>query len=144
MSLPASSQHKNTLEKDKKPSHHYSGREKFSSAANFCVQSFPFLAIPKFWDIFSLLRMRALQCRLGFHWKEWWTFPLCSLLWVLVAASCSKRKGKDIPSRCEMIHRQHLRSSKDSQSILQPESRMSGLWFYLICQMREAACLFLN
>lgn len=67
MSLPASSQLKNTLEKDKKPSHHYSGREKFSSAANSCVQSFPFLAIPNFWDIFSLLRMRAAQCRLGFH-----------------------------------------------------------------------------
>lgn len=68
MSLPASSQLENTLEKEKKPtSHHYSGREKFSSAANFCVQSFPFLAVPVFWDIFSLLGMRGLQCRLGFH-----------------------------------------------------------------------------
>lgn len=40
----------------------------------------------------------------------------CQLCRILVAASCSIRKGKNIPPRCEMIHRRHLSSSKDSVS----------------------------
>lgn len=56
MSLPASSQLKNTLEKEKKPSHHYSGREKFSSAANLLCPVLSLLSNPKFLGYIQLIR----------------------------------------------------------------------------------------
>lgn len=68
MSLPASSQLKYTLEKEKKNPATITvvGRNSPQQPV-CCVQSFPFLAIPNFWDIFSLSGMGAVQCRLVFH-----------------------------------------------------------------------------
>lgn len=134
MSLPASSQLKHTLEKEKTPSHHCSGREKFSSAANLLCPVLSLLSNPKLLGYIQLIRN-------GSSSMQTWVSPkgmvntsplsspvsLCSSSAVLVAASCSQMKGNNIPSSCEMIHRQHLRSSDDSQSILQPESQLSEL-----------------
>lgn len=56
MSLPASSQLKNTLEKEKKPSHHYGGREKFSTAANLLCPVLSLLSNPKLLGYIQLIR----------------------------------------------------------------------------------------
>lgn len=73
--------------------------------------------------------MRALQSRLGFLWREWWTFALHNLLWVLVAALQSPCSSK--LQRKERIHpgvKWFIGSIRDLQRILNQYFSLIPSW----------------